>query len=217
MCGLAGLLGCPQQPTLDPTNRPRQREREQARKSDGDPRVDPARCSGDDLELAVLVGTGPCTIPVADAIALPSPERLELIAPEQLVVAPGERLEFALVLRNRSKHPLDVDLRFRRFLPLAPESTQTLEGHSVPDDSCTLRAMSTEPPPERFTLPPEAELAIPCELYANTRLVNPDSYVASECPDFPELAPGRYRSVFQINGASGSQREVVVEIEVRAR
>lgn len=214
-CALASLLGCPQEPTR--TREPSQRHEEDPRRSDGDPRVDPARCSGDDLELAALVGTGLCSIAVEDAQPLPSRERLEVITPERLVVAPGERLEFALLLRNRSSDPLDVDLRFRRFLPLAPESTQTLQGESVADESCTLRAMSTEPPPERLTLPPEAELAIPCEWFANTRLINPASYVGSECPDFPALGPGRYRSVFRILGGGGSQREVVVEIEVRAR
>lgn len=211
------MLGCPQEPTRthDPSKRATRRQQEDNR--DGDPRVDPARCSGDDLELAALVGTGLCTIPIDDAQPLPGPERLEVVTPERLVVAPGERLEFALLLRNPGGESLDVDLRFRRFLPLAPESTQTLEGESVPDESCTLRAMSTEPPPERLTLPPEAELAIPCEWFANTRLINPASYVGSECPDFPELAPGRYRSVFRIHGGGGSSREVAVEIEVRAR
>ena len=40
------------------------------------------------------------------------------------------------------------------------------------------------------------------------------SYVGSECPDFPVLAAGRYRSVFLLGGG-GAAREVSVEILVR--
>ena len=69
---------------------------------------------------------------------------------------------------------------------------------------------STEPLPERITLPPGAELPVPCEWYANTRLIDPASYVGSECPDFPELAAGDWRSVFRIGG-----RTVEVDIKVK--
>jgi hypothetical protein len=217
-CALACSLGCPKSTTQSPEadDEARSPGHDDAGKHEGDPRDDPSRCSGEGLDLAALVGTGLCTIPVADATALPGPERLELIAPDKLVVAPGAKLEFALLLRNGSSEPLDVDLRFRHFLPLGPESTEAIDAKSVPDPSCTLQPMSTDPPPERFTLPPDAELAIPCEWFANTRLVDPNSYVGSECPDFPRLAPGRYRSIFRITGGAGSQRDVAVEIEVRA-
>ena len=108
-----------------------------------------------------------------------------------------------------------VDLAFRRFLPLAPEHTERVGQGPGPDDTCTLQAISTEPPPERVTLPPKGELAIPCDWYANTRLVDPRSYVGSECPDFPPLPAGRYRSVFMIGGGAGTTRSLDVEIEVR--
>ncbi|HLT36329.1 MAG TPA: hypothetical protein VK034_08585 [Enhygromyxa sp.] len=217
VCGLACLLGCPERATDSPNRSARSRERDDVRRPEGDPRVDPARCTGDDLEIDALVESGLCTIPADDALALPGPELLEIQAPAQLLVAPGQRLEFDLVLRNRGGEPLDVDLRFRRFLPLEPDSTETLAGSSAPDPSCTLRAMSTEPLPERISLPPEAELAIPCEWYANTRLADPDSYVGSDCRDFPPLAEGRYRSVYRISGGAGSPREIAVEIQVRAQ
>jgi hypothetical protein len=207
-------LGCPKQGTHSPD--PDERAQSHNHDDDeGDPRNDPSRCSGDGLDLATLVNSGLCTIPDADATALPSLELLELVAPSKLVVAPGERLEFALLLRNDSSKPLDVDLQFRGFLPLGPESTEAINGQSAPDRGCTLQAISTEPPPERVTLPPAAELAIPCEWFANTRLVDPRSYVGSECPDFPKLAPGRYRSIFRVTGGAGSQRDVAVVIEVR--
>lgn len=215
--GLVGLLGCPREATDSPDPRfvdDRQRV-DEARKLDGDPRVDPTRCTGDGLELAGLVGTGLCSIAVADALALAGPELLELSGPAKLVVGPGERLEFDLTLRNLGGEPLHVDLRLREFLPLGPEATTRLDGEPGPDTSCTLRAMSTEPPPERITLGPDAELTIPCEWYANARLVDPESYVGSECRDFPALAAGRYRSVFRVNGGAGSVREIAVEIEVR--
>lgn len=239
-CGLVGLLGCPRGPT-DPPDRasgPAEGasgrangasgpgpagadeqqadlvERAGARASETDLRVDPSRCSGDGLDLAALVRTGLCTIPTAEARALP--EELVIEAPRGLEVAPGERLEFELILRNPGlTDALIVDLRFRHFLPLAPEGTVRLDEGLGPDESCTLRAISTDPPPERISLPPGAELAIPCEWHANTRLVDPGSYVGSECVDFPALAPGRYRSVFRINGGVGSQRDVPVEFEVR--
>jgi hypothetical protein len=215
LCSLVGL-GCPRGATQRPDTEDRElpRKRDEGRRNDGDLRVDPSRCSGDGLDLAALVAAGLCTIPAAEATPLPSPDLLIVEAPSKLSVAPGERLEFDLVLRNASTAELTVDLRFRRFLPLAPESTVRLDEGPAPDDRCTLRAISTEPPPERINLPPGGELAIPCEWHANTRLVDPESYVGSECPDFPELAPGRYRSVFRISGGGGTQREVTVDIEV---
>lgn len=218
VCGLAWLLGCPQRGTESPDpDRTRATKQDEARKAEGDPRLDPGRCTGDGLEITALIEDGVCTIPTADAIPLPGPEQLEIVVPNKLVVAPGERLEFALVLRNLGAAPLDLDLRFRRFLPLEPEpdTTQTLVGSSIPDQSCTLRAMSTEPLPERVSLPADGELAIPCEWYANTRLADPGSYVGSHCGDFPKLGVGRYRSVFRISGGGGSQREVAIEIDVR--
>ncbi len=223
-CGLTGLLGLGpsgcwqrQADSTGPVRRVDSRKQDDARKTDGDPRVDPVRCSGDGIELTRLVGTGLCTIAVADAIALPGPEQLEIITPSRLVVVPGDRLEFELILRNRGAEPLDVDLRLRQFLPLGPETTVRIDGEPGPDPSCTLSPMSTDPPPERISLPPDGELAVPCEWYANTRLVDPRSYVGSECPDFPALAAGRYRSRFRINGGAGTLRDVAVEIEVRGR
>ena len=93
--------------------------------------------------------------------------------------------------------------------------TERLDKGSELDQSCTLQAISTEPPPERINLPPKGELELPCQWFANTRLVDPKSYVGSECTDFPALAPGRYRSVFVISGGRGSSREVSVEIVVK--
>jgi hypothetical protein len=181
----------------------------------GDPRVDPSRCTGDGLDLLALVGAGPCTISPTEAAPLPDPELLVIVGPGKLAVEAGQRLEFELLLRNQSEEELVIDLAFRRFLPLAAERTERVGKGAGPDDSCTLQAISTEPPPERLTLPPNGELAIPCDWYANTRLVDPDSYVGSECPDFPPLLAGRYRSVFTIAGGAGTTRTLDVEIEVR--
>jgi hypothetical protein len=181
----------------------------------GDPRVDPSRCTGDGLDLLALVGAGPCTISATEAGPLPTPELLVIEAPRKLAVEAGQRLTFDVMLRNQSKHELVVDLAFRRFLPLAPEHTERIGRGKGPDDTCTLKAISTEPPPERVTLPPKGELAIPCEWYANTRLVDPLSYVGSECSDFPPLPAGRYRSVFRIGGGAGTTRVLDIEIQVR--
>jgi hypothetical protein len=212
-----GGLDRPDQP------QPRASAHDDGLERDQDPRVDPSRCSGDELDLLALVGSGLCTIPVGLAQALPGPEQLELRTPARLRVAPGARLEFELVLVNHGSDPLDVDLRLRQFLPLGPKRTLRLvdaRGHAGGTGAlatdCTLRAMSTEPPPERITVPAHAELAIPAEWYANTRLVDPLSYVGSECPDFPPLAEGRYQSVFVVHGGAGSMLEATVEIEVRA-
>ena len=41
--------------------------------------------------------------------------------PQRLKVAPGQPLEFDLVLRNVGREPIDLDLVFRQLLPLAPE------------------------------------------------------------------------------------------------
>lgn len=182
--------------------------------AEGDPRVDPQRCSGDSLDLEALIKSGACTIPPDLARPLPGPEQLAIEVPQRLKVAPGQPLEFDLVLRNVGATPLELDLVFRRLLPLAPESTQW-KGKDpspgpLPDTSCTLEPISTEPLPERITLPPGAELAVPCEWHANTRLVDPHSYVGSECPDFPELGVGDWRSVFRIAG-----RSIVVDIKVK--
>jgi hypothetical protein len=119
-----------------------------------------------------------------------------------------------LVLRNVGREPLDLDLVFRQLLPLAPGSTTWIGKGPAPaagpDPSCTLQAISTEPPPERITLPASGELAVPCEWHANTRLVDPTSYVGSECPDFPELAPGEWRSTFRIAGRT-------IEVDIRVK
>lgn len=206
-------LGCPH-PQIDPEPEPTV-VAEQTRPDDGDPRLDPSRCVGTELDLRAIVDAGVCMIGLADAGPLPSPEQLVIEPPTKLRVAPGERLEFALVLRNVSDDELTLDLALTRFLPLAPERTERLDKGSEPDRSCTLQAMSTEPPPERISLPAKGVLAIPCEWFANTRLVDPESYVGSECPDFPALAAGKYRSVFVIAGGGGSRREVSVDIAVK--
>jgi hypothetical protein len=205
-------LGCPH-PQRELERNPRVAG-ERARPDDGDPRVDPTRCSGDDLDLRAIVDAGVCTIDLADADPLPGPELLAIDLPNKLRVEPGGRLEFELELRNVSDHELTLDLALTRFLPLAPERTERLDKGSEPDQSCTLQAISTEPPPERISLPPKGVLAIPCEWFANTRLVDPASYVGSECPDFPALEAGRYRSVFVVSGG-GARREVNVEIVVK--
>jgi hypothetical protein len=205
-------IGCPH-PQGDPESDlvvPVESER-----PDADPRVDPSRCAGAELDLRALVDAGVCTISPADAAPLPAPEQLEIELPNKLKIEPGGRLDFELVLRNVGDEELTLDLAFRRFLPLAPERTEQLEKGSPLDRSCTLQAISTEPPPERINLPPKGELAIPCQWFANTRLVDPTSYVGSECPDFPALAPGKYRSVFVISGGGGSSREVSVDIIVK--
>ena len=217
--GLAlAACGCAESGDLAPVE---PKPRESAQTDDpapSDPRVDPSRCSGEELDLVGLIGTGLCNVP--DELARPlTPEQLQLQAPARLRVSPGERLEFALTLVNPGSEAVDVDLRFGQFLPLAPEDTVRVgseaAGNGTPATGCTLQAMSTEPPPERITLPPGAELAIPAQWYANTRLVDPLSYVGSECPDFPPLARGRYRSRFVVPGAAGSTLAVDVEIEVR--
>jgi hypothetical protein len=206
-------IGCPR-PQVDPEPDPGSiAERE--RPDDADPRLDPSRCTGAELDLGALVDAGVCTISLADAAPLPAPEQLEIELPNKIRVEPGGRLDFDLVLRNVGDEELTLDLAFRRFLPLAPERTEQLEKGGPLDQSCTLQAISTEPPPERINLPPKGELAIPCQWFANTRLVDPQSYVGSECPDFPALANGRYRSVFVIYGGGGSSREVSVEIVVK--
>jgi hypothetical protein len=199
---------------------PRASAHEVGLERDQDPRVDPSRCGGDELDLLALIGSDLCTVPIALAQPLPGPEQLELRAPTRLQVAPGGHLEFELELVNRRPQPLDVDLRLRQFLPLGPENTVQLgdrrgdRARAVATD-CTLRPMSTEAPPERITVPAHGELAIPAQWYANTRLVDPLSYVGSECPDFPPLPEGRYQSVFVVHGGAGSMIEVAVEIEVR--
>jgi hypothetical protein len=206
-------IGCPH-PRADPEPDPGLIA-EPERTDDADPRVDPSRCVGADLDLRALVEAGVCTIGLADAGPLPGPEQLEIELPNKLKIEPGGRLDFELLLRNVSDEELTLDLAFRGFLPLAPERTERLDKGSELDQSCTLQAISTEPPPVRINLPPKGELAIPCQWFANTRLVDPKSYVGSECPDFPALAQGRYRSVFIISGRGGSSREVSVDIVVR--
>lgn len=206
-------LGCPH-PQLDPGPAPNV-VAEQAAPDDGDPRVDPSRCIGSELDLRAIIDAGVCMIGLADAGPLPAPELLVIEAPNKLRVQPGERLDFELELRNVGDEELTLDLALARFLPLAPEQTERLDKGSEPDQSCTLQAISTEPPPERISLPPKGVLAIPCQWFANTRLVDPESYVGSECPDFPALAAGKYRSVFVISGGGGSRREVSVEIAVK--
>jgi hypothetical protein len=206
-------LGCPKKPSEPEPQLPVVGEGERA--DDGDPRVDPSRCTGGELDLRAIIDAGVCSIGTADAGELPGPDELEVDVPNKLRVEPGGRLDFEVVLRNVADRELTLDLSFRRFLPLAPERTERVDKGNDPDPSCTLQAISTEPPPERITLPAKGELAIPCQWFANTRLVDPQSYVGSECPDFPALAAGRYRSVFVLGGGAGTTREVSVEIVVR--
>jgi hypothetical protein len=213
---LGGVLACPLGPSDPPedgdasANDGRERETFEG----GDPRLDPQRCTGDALDIEELIKAGTCTIPLDRARPLPSEDRLVIEVPQRLKVAAGQPLEFDLVLRNVGREPLDLDLEFRRLLPLAPESTTWIgkgpAPDAGPDPSCTLRPISTEPPPERITLPANAELPVPCEWHANTRLVDPTSYVGSECPDFPQLAAGDWRSVFRIGG-----RTIEVDIKVK--
>lgn len=216
---LGGLLACPRRQVTPPDPSGGADEQADGHEGDepppeGDPRVDPQRCSGDSLDLEELIKSGACTIPPERARELPGPDQLAIEVPQRLKVAPGKPLEFDLVLRNVGGTPLELDLVFRQLLPLAPESTQwngkAAAPGPLPDPSCTLEPISTEPPPERITLPPGAELAVPCEWHANTRLVDPGSYVGSECPSFPELGIGDWRSVFRIAG-----RSVVVDIKVK--
>lgn len=206
-------LGCPH-PQVDPEPEPTVVV-EPARLEDGDPRVDPSRCIGTELDLRGIVDAGVCAIDPADAGPLPSPELLTIELPNKLRVEPGGRLDFELELRNVGGEELTLDLALTGFLPLAPARTERLDKGSEPDQSCTLQAISTEPPPERISLPPKGVLTIPCEWFANTRLVDPESYVGSECPDFPALAAGKYRSVFVISGGGGSRREISAEIAVK--
>ncbi|KIG15067.1 hypothetical protein DB30_06099 [Enhygromyxa salina] len=209
------LLGCPRTTTSALEPKPSVKTGRELVRESGDSRVDPSRCVGDGLDLLTLVGAGPCTITASEASPLPDPELLVVEAPRKLEVQAGQRLEFELLLRNQSKQELVIDLAFQSFLPLAAVRTVRLGKGPGPDDACTLQAVSTEPPPERVTLPPRGELAIPCDWYANTRLVDPSSYVGSECPDFPPLPAGRYRSVFTIGGGAGTTRTMDVEIVVR--
>jgi hypothetical protein len=206
-------LGCPH-PQVDAEPEPIDLG-EQAQSDDGDPRVDPSRCVGAELDLRAIVDAGVCMIGPADAGPLPGPELLAIEPPNKLRVAPGGRLDFELELRNVGDEELTLDLALARFLPLAPERTERLDKGSEPDQSCTLQAMSTEPPPQRISLPPKGVVTVPCQWFANTRLVDPESYVGSECPDFPALEAGMYRSVFMISGGDGSRREVSVEIAVK--
>jgi hypothetical protein len=206
-------IGCPRPQQVEPEPDPGVIG-DSDRTDDADPRVDPSRCVGAELDLRALVDAGVCTIALADAGPLPDPERLAIEAPNKLRAEPGGRLDFELVLRNVGDDELTLDLSFRGFLPLSPERTERLDRGSEVDQSCTLRAI-TELLPERINLPPKGELAIPCQWFANTRLVDPKSYVGSECPDFPALAAGRYRSVYVISGGGGSSREVSVDIVVR--
>ncbi|NJK33429.1 MAG: hypothetical protein HC927_14070, partial [Deltaproteobacteria bacterium] len=181
----------------------------------GEPRLDPTRCTGDALDIEALVKAGVCTIPQNRAQPLPAEDQLAIELPGRLKVAPGEKLEFDIVLRNTGKQPLELDLVFRGFLPLNPESTTLVKGNgAAPDPWCTLQPMSTEPPPERITLPPGGELALPAVWFANMRLVDPGSYVGSECPDFPALDKGEYRSLYRIGGIGGG-RSVEVGITVK--
>lgn len=216
LLALGGLLACPQRPSDPPdeADTAGTEVREVEPIDEGDPRLDPQRCTGDSLDIEELIKTGACTIPLDRAQPLPDERSLVIEVPQRLKVAPGQPLEFDLVLRNVGSEPLDLDLVFRQLLPLAPESTTWIgkgdfQG-SGPDPSCTLQAISTEPPPERITLPAGAELPIPCEWHANIRLVDPSSYVGSECPDFPELGKGDWRSLFRIAG-----RAVEVAIKVK--
>ena len=205
-------LGCPHK-QVDGAPEPVVRERD--RVDDGDPRLDPSRCSGGALDLRAIVDAGVCAIELADAGPLPGLEELVIEVPSKLKIEPGGRLDFELLLRNVGERELMLDLSFRRFLPLAPERTERIDKGSELDPSCILQAI-TEPPAERVSLPVDGEIAIPCQWFANSRLVDPQSYVGSECPDFPALAVGRYRSVFVLAGGGGTTREVSVEIAVRA-
>lgn len=212
---MGGLLGCPQgvSEVPDEVEAGEDEGREREPIGDDDPRLDPVRCTGDSLDIEELIKIGVCTIPLDQAQPLPSAGPLVIEVPRRLEVSPGKPLEFDLVLRNVGRDPLDLDLVFRRLLPLAPETTTWVgkgrpKGES-PDPSCTLRVLSTEPLPERITLPAGGELAVPCQWHANTRLVDPHSYVGSECPDFQNLAGGHWRSVFRLSG-----RLVEVDIEV---
>jgi hypothetical protein len=212
---LGALLACPQGSSQPPDEADMDAEEQHDGENlDGDPRLDPQRCTGDALDIEELIKAGVCTVPVDRARPLPEDDRLVIEVPQRLKVAPGKPLEFDLVLRNVGREPIDLDLVFRQLLPLAPESTTWIgkgpPPQAVPDPSCTLRAMSTEPLPERITLPASAELPVPCEWHANTRLVDPSSYVGSECPDFPELAAGEWRSVFRIAGRT-------VEVDIRVK
>ncbi len=216
LLALSSLLACPQGASEPPDDADQGEGpgNEGESLEGGDPRLDPLRCTGDSLDIEELIKAGTCTISSDRARAMPGEDRLVIEVPQRLKVAPGQRLEFDLVLRNVGREPLDLDMVFRQLLPLAPESTTWIgkgepEGPG-PDPSCTLHALSTEPLPERITLPPGAELPVPCEWYANTRLIDPASYVGSECPDFPELAAGDWRSVFRIGG-----RTVEVDIKVK--
>lgn len=206
-------LGCPKQQVGTEPDPTLAAERE--RPDDGDPRVDPSRCVGSDLDLRALADAGVCEIDLTTAGPLPGPQQLEIEVPDKLRVEPGGRLDFEVLLRNVGDEALTLDLVFRGFLPLAPERTEPIDKGAAPDPSCTLHALSIEPPAERIDLPRGGEIAIPFQWFANTRLVDPNSYVGSECPDFPPLAAGRYRSVFVLGGGGGSNREVSVEIVVR--
>jgi hypothetical protein len=205
-------LGCPH-PQIDPEPEPTVIP--QARIDDGDPRLDPSRCVGTELDLRAIVDAGVCKIGLAGAKPLPGQESLAIEAPNKLRVEPGGRLDFELELRNVSDEALTIDLALTRFLPLEPERTERVDKGSEPDRSCTLQTISTEPPPERISLPPKGVLESPCQWFANTRLVDPESYVGSECPDFPALAVGKYKSVFVVAGGGGTRREVIVEIVVK--
>lgn len=217
LLSLGGLLACPLRVSEAPEDgdtRPLEGRDEGGEPVEGDPRVDPQRCTGDALDLEELIKAGACTIPPDRARPLPGDDQLAIEIPQRLKAAPGMPLEFDLVLRNVGRAPLDLDLVFRQLLPLAPETTLWIGKDPpvgpLPDPSCTLEAISTEPPPERITLPPGAELAVPCKWHANTRLVDPSSYVGSECPDFPQLGRGDWRSVFRI-----ADRSVAVDIKVK--
>lgn len=205
-------LGCTTKQTEPEPQPPAIGDRE--RSDDADPRLDPSRCRGTELDLRAVVEAGVCTIDMAAAQPLPGADELEIAVPNKLQVEPGGRLDFELVLRNVSERELTLDLSFPRFLPLAPARTEAIEKGSEIDPTCTLQPISIEPPAERINLPVKGEIAVPCQWFANTRLVDPQSYVGSECPNFPALELGRYRSVFVL-GSGGATREVSVEIEVR--
>lgn len=214
LIALGGLLACPR-PASEPPG-PLEAEGESSEREpieDEEPRLDASRCTGDSLDIEALIKTGACTIPLDHARPLPGADQLAIEVPPRLAVSPGQPLEFDLVLRNVGREPLELDLVFRQLLPLAPETTTWVGNDrplgASPDPSCTLRVLSTEPLPERITLPAGGVLPLPCEWHANTRLVDPHSYVGSECPDFEELAGGSWRSVFRIGG-----RSVEVDITV---
>ncbi len=231
LLALSGVFACPTRTTepLEPDESTRAREAESARRAAAeaeavrqreveaaegeDPRLDPVRCTGDSLDIEALTKAGVCTIPIGRARPLAGDDQLAIEVPRHLGVAPGQPLEFDLVLRNIGREPLDIDVVFPS-LPLAPESTAWIgkgqPAGASPDPSCNLRAISTEPPPERITLPPGGELPVPCEWHANIRLIDPQSYVGSECPDFPALSKGNWRSVFRMGG-----RSVEVDIKVK--